>query len=240
MLQHFTSDNMSSSKLLASHLDTPVYKMFESQLKRNSTFNRLLNQKTEAAVKQNSGIVFVDCTKDDEEVQVLEVSKMPSESHKKPPSVSRDAQEASGAIQKSLKIDVQHSREVTPKFSGETTVNASARGRSTNAVEQLIKKSHISDEEFISDLLSRYSIKGGRIKKEVEKEELKKQVWTERRRSIEEGMEEKLKRYLKITDDTVHNALRKNRTCVLARSGSNTITGADIQTLADCNWLNDE
>lgn len=265
MLQQFTSDKNSVSKMLSSGLELPAFKMFESQLKRNTTFNKLLNNNRVPIIKSTHKIDTIDLSKvDDDDKECDSLRTEPRISLIKRLSVPKDTAEITGTRQKVVKVDVKHSREVTPKVSGESEKNASVLVRKTpNVVDEMITKSHFTNEEYLEDLMNRYSLEKKNRNKELERERMRKKLWTEKREKMEGTLEDRLKKYMKITEvvlddiqvieeeerlpeltsemlEVVYSALRKNRSCVLSHFGSNTITGADIQTLADSNWLNDE
>ncbi|XP_046401958.1 uncharacterized protein LOC124167936 [Ischnura elegans] len=261
MLQQFTSD--SAPKQMNTRFDSQAFKLFESQLRRNNSFAQLMKKKVSADSSQ--AVEIIDLSDDDvQEIGIGDEAKGSAKETKPENDLVEIVRKESDVVQVwPRKINVQRSRERIPKASGESMDREKIPTWSPpNAVEQMIKKSHVADEDFLKNIVEKFADEKAKIGKELEREELKKKLWSERRQKFESSLEDRLKRYMKITDvvleeeiseeeeelpelttemlDCVHDALQKGRSCVLARLGSNTITGADIQTLADSNWLNDE
>ncbi|XP_071454063.1 uncharacterized protein [Hetaerina americana] len=265
MLQQFTSET--ASKQMNTQFDSQAFKLFESQLKRNYSYSRLLKRKE--GVESSQVVETVDLSDEDvQEVGRLDEARGPIPPKKKPSNDSIEilpSRKDDDVIQiLPMKVDVQRTRERVPKASRERVEDdVKPSWTPPNAVEQMITKSPVTDDQYIKNIVEKFTDERAKIGKELEKEHLIKKLWSERRHKFEVSLEDRLKKYMKITDivledkeiveeeeelpeltqemlDIVHNALQKGRGCVLARLGANVITGADIQTLADSNWLNDE
>ncbi|XP_071453796.1 uncharacterized protein [Hetaerina americana] len=265
MLQRFTSET--APKLAKTRFDSQAFKLFESQLKRNFSYSRLLKRKE--AVESSQVVETVDLSDEDvQEVEHLDEARGPILPKKKPSNDSIEilpSRKDDDVIQiLPMKVDVQRTRERVPKVSREKVeIEEKPSCALPNAVENMIKMNPITNDQYIKNIVDKFSYERSKIEEELGRERLKKKLWSERRHKLEISLEDRLKKYVKITDvileeegideveeklpeltnemlDTVHRALQKGKGCVLARLGANVITGADIQTLADSNWLNDE